>query len=222
MTGVGTLSMGPFIVHMHKQSVWCFRIMVNKNVAHTGFSHIVLIWIIDWAMQEVIRLELCSVTRACGGMVSQRVLGMLWCCTGWAAARAMPVGVCLKGVLGLTGQYWRWFPALWRLSSCCGMFQFLSESTQSPTCATTVSLAFSMRESKDLTRHDQYLASHAWNRQMFGVSFSETGGFCWVKGINAAFRLRVWTSGFWGVCDAIPAHTWALEICVAPRPLLAC
>ncbi len=32
---------------------------------------------------------------------------------------------------------------------------------------------------------DQYLASHAWNRQMFGVSFSETKDYSWLKGINA-------------------------------------
>lgn len=36
---------------------------------------------------------------------------------------------------------------------------------------------------------DQYLASHAWNRQMFGVSFSETKDFSWVKGINALFSV---------------------------------
>lgn len=52
-----------------------------------------------------------------------------------------------------------------------------------------LALPLSLHESQDLSHNDQYLVSHAWNRQMFGVSFSEAGRFCWVKGINASFRL---------------------------------
>lgn len=66
-------------------------------------------------------------------------------------------------------------------------------------------------ESEDLTHHDQYLVSHAWNKQMFGVSFSETGGFFWVKGINAPFRL-------WG-CRPTASEGWLMRFLPALGPL---
>lgn len=69
----------------------------------------------------------------------------------------------------------------------------------------------SLWESEDLTHHDQYLVSHAWNKQMFGVSFSETGGFCWVKGINAPFRL-------WG-CRPTASEGRLMRFLPALRPL---
>lgn len=122
---------------------------------------------------------------------------------------------CHYGVLGLLSLYRGWAegwmrPAVesWRkffswhvnatvdfLSSegcpliveCSSFFQNVRNPPPASPPADFASL--SLWESKDLTGHDQYLVSHAWNKQMFGVSFSETGGFCWVKGINAPFRL---------------------------------
>lgn len=58
-------------------------------------------------------------------------------------------------------------------------------STEADFTALSLSLSLYIK-SKDLTRRDQYSVSHAWNGQMFGISFSEARGFCWVKWINAA------------------------------------
>lgn len=56
--------------HCDALGQWSITLLLTPGPA-------ILCWpcIIDWAMQEVIRLELCDVTWGCGGMVSLRGVG---------------------------------------------------------------------------------------------------------------------------------------------------
>lgn len=140
------------------------------------------------------------------------VLCMLWHYGGW------PEGWTRHAVESWRKQ-WGWqvniAPDFLSSEGCppvveCSIF-FQNALSPPPALPPTGFASLSLWESADLTHHDQYLVSHAWNRQMFGVSFSETGSFCWVKGINASFRL-------WG-CRPTVSEGWLMRFLPAHGPL---
>lgn len=137
-----------------------------------------------------------------------RVLCMLWLCGEWVKAG--------PGVLWSLGGSAGVDRSILMLISCPLKVVLLlwnvSFSLSPPPASPPAGFAsLFLWESEDLTHHDQYLVSHAWNRQMFGVSFSETGSFCWVKGINASFRL-------WG-CRPAASEGWLMRFLPALGPL---
>ena len=122
---------------------WSITLLLTPGTA-------ILCWpcIIDWAMQEVIRLEICDVIWGCGSMVSLR--GVSHDVTPPRLSWRLEEANCsvLEVVLGLIIPCQSWFPVLGMMSPYRGMFHFLWECTKSPSSLTTgwLCFSFSIRE----------------------------------------------------------------------------
>ena len=172
-------------------------------------------------MQEVIRLELCGVTRGRGGMVSLR--GVRHVVTPRKAGR----GLLLS--LGGSWQGWQVNTSAYFLSSegrppvveCSSSSQNVLNPPRRLTTG-WLCLAFSMRERGFNSPWSIFSIPCVKQADVWSFLFRD-GRLLLSEGDQCSLpSVRLETHGFWRVADAIPARLQAPEICVPPRPLLSC